>query len=181
MNRLRTRDRLDNSVNAGSMADIAFLLLIFFLVTTTIIEDKGILVKLPPWNPGEEPIDVNSNNVLTVLVNHNDEVFAESNIIKVSELKDITKTFIKNPFTDPSKPDNPKKAVVSITNDTATTYSKYLEVYNEIKAAYNELWEYLAQQKYERSYENCSRTEKKSIKDIIPLVISEAAPSEVGG
>jgi len=178
---MRTRDRLENHVNAGSMADIAFLLLIFFLVTTTIVEDKGILVKLPPWDPDQEAIDVNTKNVLTILVNQNDEVFAEKNIIPVSELKDVTKTFIRNPYNDPLKPDNPKKAVVSITNDITTSYSKYIEVYNEIKAAYNELWEELAQEKYDRSFAHCSRLERKAIRDIIPLVISEAEPSEYGG
>lgn len=180
MTHTRTRDRLDNSVSAGSMADIAFLLLIFFLVTTTIVEDKGILVKLPPWNEDDPIIDVNSKNVLTVLVNQNNEVFAENNSIDVNELRQITKIFISNPSKDPNKPDKPKKAVISITNDIGTKYSKYIEVYNEIKAAYNELWEDLAQQKFERSYVHCSRSQKKEIKSIIPLIISEAEPSQFG-
>jgi len=180
MAKTRARDRLNNSVNAGSMADIAFLLLIFFLVTTTILNDKGILVKLPPWSPDMPIIDVNTNNVLTVLVNQHNEVFAESAPIKLVELKEIAKVFISNPLKDPSKPDNPKKAVVSITNDVGTSYSKYIEVYNEIKAAYNELWDELAQQKFARSYAHCSHEQRKQIKKVIPLVISEAEPSEYG-
>lgn len=180
MTKTRTRDRLDNSVNAGSMADIAFLLLIFFLVTTTIVEDKGILVKLPPWNPDEPITDVNSKNVLTVLVNQDNDVFAENNPIEANELKDITKTFILNPHKDINKPSDPQKAVVSITNDIGTSYWKYIEVYNEIKAAYNELWDELSEKTFDKAYAHCTKAERIQIKKIIPLVISEAEPSQFG-
>ncbi len=177
MTRIRFKDRLDNSVNAGSMADIAFLLLIFFLVTTTIVEDKGILVKLPPWDPNEIVLDVNQDNVLTILINKDDAVFAENNPTTVSKLRSIIKTFIINPYKEKNKPSHPKKAVVSITNDVNTTYSKYIEVYNEIKASYNELWDELSRQEFDKPYAHCTKFERREIKSKIPLVISEAEPS----
>lgn len=170
--------RSNQSINAGSMADIAFLLLIFFLVTTTITEDKGIFVKLPPWE--EEPITlpINEKNVLTVFVNANNQLLVEGDFSSVDQLREITKNFIANPMNDPQKPDSPKKAVVSIINDRGTSYATYLSVYNEIKGAYNELWEAAAKKNYGKSYDKLTTADQKKIREDIPLVISEAEPVE---
>ncbi|MCB0660276.1 MAG: biopolymer transporter ExbD, partial [Saprospiraceae bacterium] len=90
--------RLANEINAGSMADIAFLLLIFFLVTTTITEDKGILVKLPPdVSEPSPPISINERNVLHVLINADNELLVQGEMINISQLKERTKLFITNP------------------------------------------------------------------------------------
>ncbi|MEZ4992017.1 MAG: biopolymer transporter ExbD [Saprospiraceae bacterium] len=174
----KKKARKSDPVNAGSMADIAFLLLIFFLVTTTILEDQGIYVKLPPW---EDVIDIEhfpDKNVLTVLVNAEDQLLVEGELMPVERLRETTKEFISNPQGLPTKPKSPKNAVVSIMNDRSTSYEAYLSVYNEIKGAYNELWEAAAQKSYSKSFNELPVAHQKSIRAEIPLVISEAEPTD---
>lgn len=171
-------ERFDNQVNAGSMADIAFLLLIFFLVTTTIDVDKGITVKLPPWTPEEETVDIPRRNVLAVKVNRNNELLVRGEVIPVSGLKDRTIEFILNPNQRTDMPRNPRVAVVSLQNDRETSYEIYISVYNELKAAYNQIRQEEALKRYGKAYENLNRDEQKSIRKDIPLVISEAEPTD---
>lgn len=151
----------------------------FFLVATTIVEDKGILVKLPPWDPNQEPIDVNQAHVLTVLINHENGIYAEGEQTDVNAIRNITKTFIETKLC--ALENTEKTPVVSITNDKQTSYYTYIGVYNEIKAAYNELWDELAQQLYKQDYDYLSIGQKREIKKRVPLVISEAEPNDYGG
>ena len=150
------------------MADIAFLLLIFFLVTTTILEDEGIRVRLPPWGPAP-PQEIVDKNVLSVKINGFNQIFV---------LKERAKEFIMNPGKRNDLPSSPKRAVISLQNDRSTSYETYLEVYNELKAAYNELWEEAARQTFGKSYEDLNITQQRSIRSEIPLVISEADPTD---
>ncbi len=168
------RRRFDNAINAGSMADIAFLLLIFFLVTTTILEEQGIFVKLPPWDPNHELVNLNDENVLTVKVNSINQLMVEGQISDFSLLRSEVKTFIKNPTR------RPDQAVVSLQNDRGTEYKTYLLTYNEIKAAYTELWEEAALKRYGKSYTTLQTAFQKAIRNEIPLVISEAEPTSIG-
>ena len=166
------------SVNAGSMADIAFLLLIFFLVTTTILEDEGIKVRLPPYVPDQPITPVNDNNVLSVKINGQDELLIEGEEISANLLKSRAKEFLINPQNRSDLPSSPKKAVISLQNDRGTTYQKYIEVYNELKAAYAELWEEAALKAYAKSYEDLNIIQQRAVKKEIPLVISEADPTD---
>ncbi len=177
-----SRDRLSNEVNAGSMADIAFLLLIFFLVTTTIVEDKGITVKLPPWSEDEvDPTKLKTRNVFSVLVNANNQLLVRDEPANIKELKDRAKEFIVNPTRREDLSEAPTKAIISLKNDRGTNYETYLEVYNELKAAYNELWDEEAQRLYSRDYSDKMPLEyKKVIKGKIPFVLSEAEPTSYG-
>jgi biopolymer transport protein ExbD len=176
-----TRDRLDNEINAGSMADIAFLLLIFFLVTTTIAEDKGVLVRLPPWSEEEPDIaKLNKRNVYAVLVNAQNQLLVRNEPMKIAELRKNTKEFISNPTGREDYAEKPSKAIISLKNDRGTSYGTYLEVYNELKAAYRELRDELARKRFGKSYENLRSDRKKEIQDEIPLIISEAEPTEFG-
>ncbi len=174
------KERRDsNAINAGSMADIAFLLLIFFLVTTTIIEDKGILVKLPRWE--EEKVIVQpvpDRNLLSVKIRSDNAIMIENEPKTVDEIKALAKEFIQNPLDLPTLPKRPKNAVISLQHDRGTEYDIYLSVYNELKAAYRELWEEKALQRYRKSYDNLTMAEQKAIRSEIPLVISEAEPTE---
>ena len=106
--------RVKNDINAGSMADIAFLLLIFFLVTTTIVEENGILVKLPPIDEFTEPTPIDQNNVFTVKVNASNQILAEDKVMDVANLKNAAKNFITNPNQLPNRPKSPKKALISL-------------------------------------------------------------------
>ena len=179
MAKTSTRDRMSNEINAGSMADIAFLLLIFFLVTTTIAEDKGILVKLPIWSEEEPDITkLKERNVFSVLVNAQNQLLVRGEPMRVEELKDFAKEFIANPT---NRPDLSEKAIISLKNDRGTEYGTYLSVYNELKAAYNELWNELAQKKYGRDYsDDMPYAYRKAIRDEIPMVLSEAEPTAFG-
>lgn len=181
MAKKRAKDRMKPEVNAGSMADIAFLLLIFFLVTTTIDVDKGVLVKLPPWSeePPEE-MKLNTRNVYSVLVNANNELLVRGEPASLKSLRSNTKEFIMNPRKLENMAQSPNKAIISLKNDRGTNYRTYLEVYNELKAAYNELREEEAQRKHGKSFEFLSPDQQRAIRAAIPLVISEAEPTNFG-
>lgn len=180
----RTRDRLNNEVNAGSMADIAFLLLIFFLVTTTIVEDKGITVKLPPWSEDEvDPTKLKTRNVFSVLVNAQNQLLVRGEPTDIKDLRERAKEFILNPLKREDLSEKPTKAIISLKNDRGTEYGTYLEVYNELKAAYNELWdEYVAKKypQYEEYSDGLPIEIRREVKGTIPFVLSEAEPTNFG-
>jgi len=176
-----SKDRMSNEINAGSMADIAFLLLIFFLVTTTIAEDKGVLVKLPPWSDeAPPPMNINSRNIYSILVNAQNQLLVRGVPMQVSELKNNTKMFLLNPNRQEDLSDDPQKALVSLKNDRGTNYKTYLEVYNELKAAYNEIWEEQSMKRFGKNLEDLNKTQKDEITTAYPLVISEAEPTRYG-
>lgn len=139
-------------VNAGSMADIAFLLLIFFLVTTTIETDSGINRKLPPIEDVEDPPIIRQKNIFTVVVNKNNQLLVEEELTDVSDLRSMAIEFLDNGGgegeeacdycqgdRDPKSSDNPNKAIISLKNDRETSYKIYIAVQNELVAAYNDL------------------------------------------
>lgn len=136
-------------VNAGSMADIAFLLLIFFLVTTTIEKDSGINRKLPPMEETEEDVIIKQKNIFTVLLNKNDQLLVEDEIMEIKNLRAAAVEFLDNGGDgtcgfcqgkkDPASSDNPDKAIISLKNDRETSYAAYITVQNELVAAYNTL------------------------------------------
>ncbi|MFK7981520.1 MAG: ExbD/TolR family protein, partial [Saprospiraceae bacterium] len=165
-----------------SMADIAFLLLIFFLVTTTIDVDKGVLVKLPPWSDEEPDITkLNKRNVFSVLVNAQNQLLVRGEPTNVADLKERTKEFIANPQKREDLSEAPNKAIISLKNDRGTKYGTYLEVYNEVKAAYSELWDEECQRKYNQAYsDDLPLAIRKEIRSKFPLVISEAEPTNFG-
>ncbi|WP_338410520.1 biopolymer transporter ExbD [uncultured Flavobacterium sp.] len=134
-------------VNAGSMADIAFLLLIFFLVTTTIGVDQGINRRLPPMQDEPDVPPINERNILTVLVNMNNQLLVEEQLMDIKDLRKAAIKFLENNgkntcdycegAKDPASSDSPLDAVISLSNDSETTYETYLAVQNELVAAYN--------------------------------------------
>ena len=181
MGKTSTRDRMKNEINAGSMADIAFLLLIFFLVTTTIAEDKGVLMKLPPWSEDEpDNLKMKTRNVYSVLVNADNQLLVRGEGMDIERLKDNTKDFIANPRKEDDKAESPTKAIIMLKNDRGTKYKTYLSVLNEVKAAYNELRDEMSEVKYGKAYEFANKDQRKAIRDAIPLVISEAEPTAFG-
>ena len=193
-------------VNAGSMADIAFLLLIFFLVTTTIEVDSGISSKLPPDEIIDPPI-IRQKNIFTVELNKDNQMLVEEELMKVKDLKAAAIKFIDNGAgegtegtkcdycngaKDPASSDHPSKAIVSITHSRATDYETFIVVYDQLVSAYTELRERLAQRLYNRSfkemeasYDDSNSAQFKSeklkekidnIKDKYPRIISKAEP-----
>lgn len=178
------KQRAIPEINAGSMADIAFLLLIFFLVTTSIDSDKGIPIKLPPkLPPMQNPPTIKKRNIWEVLINKNDQLLVEGEWMNLDQLCDATKKFIQNPAKQENLSESPLKAVVSLKNDKGTTYGAYIAVQNELKRAYNELREEYSQSKYGRSYESLAKgsKEQQDVLGVYPQKISEAEPEEIGG
>jgi hypothetical protein len=136
-------------VNAGSMADIAFLLLIFFLVTTTIEKDSGINRKLPPIEESDEDVIIKQKNIFTVLLNGKDQLLVEDELMEVKDLRAAAVEFLDNGgdgscdyckgSRDSRSSDNPDKAIISLKNERETSYAAYISVQNELVAAYNVL------------------------------------------
>jgi len=140
--------------------------------------DKGITVKLPPWTDEEIIHPISPRNVFSVKVNSNNELLVRKELIPIARLKDRTIEFILNPNQRADMPRNPRVAVVSLQNDRETSYETYISVYNELKAAYNHIWEEEALKRYGKAYENLNREAQRTIRKDIPLVISEAEPTD---
>ena len=150
-------------VNAGSMADIAFLLLIFFLVTTTIETDAGLDRMLPPIDPpDEEQVVIKQKNIFTVNINKSGQLLVEEELTNLKELRKKAMTFLDNGGDgtcnycqgrkDVTSSDNPTKAIISLKNDRETKYATYITVQNELVGAYNDLRNREAQRLYGRNF-----------------------------
>lgn len=176
-------------INQSSLADIAFMLLIFFLVTTTMDVDSGIYRKLPAWiTEDQKPPDINERNVFVVGININNELFVEGAYAEISELKDRVKEFILNPLDkDNLSEKEPKdivglgevqksKGVVSLTNDRGTDYGAYIRVQNELVAAFNELRDDYCAQKFGKKFKALPEDMQKAVRGYLPTAISEAEP-----
>ncbi len=198
--------RSSPEINAGSMADIAFLLLIFFLVTTTMETDMGISRKLPPIpEDNVEPPVIKQKNIFTVIVSRDNELLVEDELMELSELRQAAVEFLDNGggvgeeacdycqgARDPGSSDNPEKAIISLVNDRRTEYRTYISVQNELVAAYNQLRNREAQRLYGTSftqmeadynspnYRGNKETLKERIeviKEMYPQKLSEAEPT----
>lgn len=154
-------------VNAGSMADIAFLLLIFFLVTTTIETDAGLDRMLPPMEPPDEDVVIKQKNIFTVNINKSGQLLVEEELMDIKNLRGAAIAFLDNGGAasgtpefcnfckgkrDPNSSDNPGKAIISLKNDRETKYSTYITVQNELVGAYNDLRNREAQRLYGRDF-----------------------------
>lgn len=202
-------------VNAGSMADIAFLLLIFFLVTTTIEKDKGLLRSLPPIDDSQvEPPVIKQKNLFTVLINRNNQLLVEDEQMELKDLRQAAIDFLDNGGStnaagescdyckgkrDASSSDHPDKAIISMKHDRETSYEQYMDVQNELVAAYNFLREREANRLYKKYYPEADNVYKamleekeknqfskdsilngriESVKKLFPMKLSEAEPDK---
>ena len=186
-------------INATSTADIAFMLLIFFLTTTSMNTDKGLARRLPPPpDPNvkkNDDLKVKERNVLQVRINKDNQLMVGSEYMEVSQLRAKAKEFIANPNDDANLPEKhvvnipllggdcmvAKNHVISVTNDVGTTYQAYIDVQNELVAAYNELRNEKAKEVFGKEYAECNEDEQKAIREFHPQKISEAEPKKYGG
>ena len=182
------------ALNTTSSADIAFLLLIFFLVSTTMDVDKGIQRRLPPMpdeNQKQQDIKVNRRNIVVVRINSQDRILAGGVPMDVTQVKEKIKEFIVNPTNSESLPEKEmkdiegfgqyavSKGVVSLQNDRGTSYSAYLRVQNEIVKAFNEIRDEFAMANYGSKYADLDEDKQKIVREAVPQSISEAEPKDV--
>ena len=182
------------SLNTTSSADIAFLLLIFFLVSTTMDVDKGIQRRLPPIpdeKQQQQDVKVNRRNIVVVRINAQDRILAGGEPMDVTQVKNKIKEFITNPANSESLPEKEmkdiegfgqyavSKGVVSLQNDRGTSYSAYLRVQNEIVKAFNEIRDDFAMVNYGSKYADLDEEKQKIVREAVPQSISEAEPKDV--
>ncbi len=179
------KSRRDSAeIPGSSLADIAFLLLIFFLLVTTIDVDTGIGLVLPPA-PDEnvEPPPIQEKNILNILVNTQGLVLIDEEPTPIGQVQERVKEFITNNGADPELSDSPDDAIVSIKTTRATPYRTYIDMFDEVKGAYLDLRNTAAQSEFGRNYtelEEDSPAQDK-IQEMYPEQISIAEPDEGGG
>lgn len=182
------------ALNSASMSDISFLLLTFFLLTSSINTDMGIQRRLPPpSDPTVKPPDIHRRNTFVVLVNREDRLLFNGEIGEINMLKERAKEFLSNPQNLDNLPEKMtkdipllgtvevSKGVISLQNDRGTSYEMYLMVQNELTAAINELRDEMARVKFGKAYIDCSDAQREAIDKAIPITISEAEPKNIGG
>lgn len=175
-------------INSSSMADIAFLLLIFFLVTTTIANDKGLTLQLPPSPDDIEDIEVKipQRNIFKILINSSDKLLVENEpMTNARDIRERVKEFVLNYGIDPKLSDSPAKAIVSIKTNRGTSYEKFIEVYNEVQGAYYDMYAARAGVTNAKWREIASKTNDPDNKRIylearedFPMQISIAEPNK---
>ena len=185
-------------INAGSMADIAFLLLIFFLVATTMNVDTGLVRVLPPMpdpNVKQEDIKVKERNLFLVFVSGSGNIMAGGKTIDIRQLKDAAKEFILNPLNDENLPEKEDKTidlpdgqkwvypvsqgVISLQNTRDTSYQVYIRVQNELTRAFNEIRDEVAMSKFGKKFADLQEEQRKVITAAVPMKISEAEPRKM--
>ena len=173
---------------------MAFLLLCFFMMTTTMDQDKGLQRRLPPIpDPNQKVEDqkVNRRNIIVVKINSADRLLAGTEPMDVSQLKDKIKEFLANPMNDPNLPEKEEieienfgpcmvsKGVISLQNDRGTSYQAYMAVQNELVKAVNELRDDFAMANFAKLYSKCNEEEQEVVRKAVPQNISEAEPKDV--
>ncbi len=187
-------------INASSMADIAFLLLIFFLVATTMNVDTGITRQLPPIPLEEqqtEDLKVKERNLLPIFINAYDLIMVDGTQMTIFQVNDAVKRFVLNVSEDENLPEKKStdiempdgstwtylvsEGVVSLQSDQRTSYDIYIQVQNELTRAFNEMRDDAARQKFGKAYSEISEEERDAVNDAVPLKISEAEPRNTTG
>ena len=191
------KKRKISEINSSSMADISFLLLIFFLVTTSMNVSTGLSRRLPPpLQPDQKPedIDIKKRNIFIVKINSLNQLMVQGQEINVRQLREKAREFIQNAANDPNLPEKvtvnidlignieiTKDHVISLQNDVDTQYQAYIEVQNELVAAYNELRNEFSKERFGNMYADLTEEQQKAVQSVYPQKISEAEPKNYGG
>lgn len=176
----KSNEREDPEIGGAGMADIAFLLLIFFLLVTTIDVDTGIGLQLPPApEEDQEPPPIKERNLLNILVNAQGQVLLDEEPTPVDQVKQQVIEFITNEGEDPELSESPDQAIVSIKTDRATPYNVYIDMLDEVMGAYADIRDQAAQSRFGVSYDQLEdeSEQKQEIQDMYPKKISIAEPN----
>ena len=194
-------------INASQMADISFLLLIFWLCSTTMSTDQGLSRRLPPPLPPnmEKPdVEVNERNIFIVLINSQNQLLVQGELMDVRQLREEAKAFILNTENDIHKPElfevtadvldkngnvartlktyATKNHVISLQHDRGTLYDKYIEVQNELVAAYTEVRDAYSRREFGGlTFNELTTEQQEAVQTLFPQKISEAEPKNYGG
>ena len=181
-------------LNTSSTADMAFLLLCFFLMTTTMDQDLGLQRRLPPIPDKNQKVEdqkVNRRNIIIVKINSADRLLAGTEPMHVSQLKDKIKEFLQNPANNPNLPEKEEidiegfgkamvsKGVISLQNDRGTSYEAYIAVQNELVKAVNELRDAWSMENFGKPYASLDEDKQAIVRKAVPQNISEAEPKDV--
>lgn len=191
------KKRKTPGINGTSSADIAFMLLLFFLLTSSMDTDRGLPRRLPPPVPKDQEkkdMDIKKRNILVVLINSSNQILCNNEYVEIRQLKDMVKEFIDNPYNDEHKPEKlpvdvpyygqmmvTKNHVISLQNDRGTEYQAYVDVQNELAAAYGELRDKVSRDKFGKIFTELDEEQQKAVQLIYPQKISEAEPKNYGG
>lgn len=178
---LKKREREGAEINGSSMADIAFLLLIFFLVTTTINVDTGIgMVLPPPLDPEVEPPPIRERNLMKILVNAQGLILMDDQPVSINEVKDKLIDFIDNPTDNEELSISPEAAIVSLITQRETPYRIYIDMLDEVMSAYKDLRDAASRANYGVEYARLveNSPQQEQIKDMYPKKISKAEPAD---
>jgi biopolymer transport protein ExbD len=183
-------------IPTASMADIAFMLLIFFLVATTMDVDSGLSRTLPPMPDEEQEQDdrIRERNIFTVRVDAQDRLLVEGQLADIRNLRDMAKEFIANPYDEAHLPEKeyqnieyfgevyvPRMAVISLQNARGTSYGMYIMVQNELTGAYNELRDEISREQFGQRFDQLNVDQQAAVRSYYPMRISEAEPRQTGG
>ena len=177
------KKRKTPGINGSSSADIAFMLLIFFLITTSMDTDKGLARRLPPPVPKDqkknEEMDIKKRNILVVLINSNNQILCNNEFIDIKQLREKVRNFIENPYNDEHMPEKTevdvpffgkqmvtKNHVISLQNDRGTEYQAYIDVQNELAAAYNELRDEVSRKKFGKAFADLDEDQQGCADDL---------------
>lgn len=177
MVKIKKRKMGEAEIPTGSMADISFLLLLFFLVSTVIDVDTGIGLTLPEYIPFEDQdvVPISKDRMAALLINENGDVLLNKEIIAIPQIKDNLKERIKSKIELPSN----KKLIVSVKTDRKTNYNLYIQALDQVKGAYFEVREEYAMSQFSKEIRDLTEEEDKDMKDKIPMIISIAEPEKI--
>ncbi len=178
LNKKRGRESAD--IDGSSLADIAFLLLIFFLVVTTIDVDTGIGLILPPIPDDIEPPPVRERNLMNILVNAQGMVLINEQPAAIANVREQVKRFIDNNGVDPDLSESPDDAIVSIKTDRRTPYNVYIDMLDEVMGAYEELRHAASMERFGVPFSSLEQGSERraEIQEMYPKKISIAEPDE---
>jgi len=186
---MERKKRKVGQINASSMADISFLLLIFFLVTTSMNVGTGLSRRLPPPVPDQQKLksaDIKKRNIFILRITNQNEIIAQGEKTDIRQLRQKVIQFIKNENNDPNLPERitedvpllgkvtyTKNHIISVETDAEARYQTYIDVQSELVAAYNELRDEYAMQRFGKHYHYLGEDLQRAIQNTFSQRISE--------